>query len=309
MTQPLVRAHAWMPSSPCGDGCLPKNPPTVRRIVLILRIAAAIAAFALLPLLVVLGVPFPRVRHALTRLGARMLLLAIGIDLTVLDARSERERSRTAGGALHVSGHISWTDVVVLTAVRPSTFVARADLVDWPLLGRLARAMKVLPIDRARLRELPAVVDQVADRIRAGASVVVFPEATTWCGLAYGSLRPALLQAAIDSETWVQPIRLRYLDRHGEPTTATCFVGDETIGASIGRIFRLAGLRAEVEFTAPEAPGGDRHDLARRCEVAIRRDDGVEPAERPREDVYDPTVHEVMAEAERSPGAPTVAAA
>ncbi|RZL73747.1 MAG: 1-acyl-sn-glycerol-3-phosphate acyltransferase, partial [Rhodococcus sp. (in: high G+C Gram-positive bacteria)] len=74
-------------------------------------------------------------------------------------------------------------------------------------------------------------------------------------------------------------------------------------------IFRLAGLRAEVEFTAPEAPGGNRHDLARRCEVAIRRDDGVEPAERPRKDVYDPAVHEVMAEAERSPSAPTVAAA
>ncbi|WP_420030367.1 lysophospholipid acyltransferase family protein [Rhodococcus ruber] len=303
-----------MPSSPCGDGCLPKNPPTVRRFVLVLRIVLALAAFGLLPVLVVLGVPFPRVRRSLTRLGARMLLLAIGIDLTVLDARSERERSRTSGGALHVAGHISWTDVVVLTAVRPSTFVARADLVDWPVLGRLARAMKVLPIDRARLHQLPGVVEQVAERVRAGGSVVVFPEATTWCGRAYGSLRPALLQAAIDSETWVQPIRLRYLDRTGEQTTATCFVGDETIGASIGRIFGLRGLRAEVEFTAPEAPGSDRRDLARRCEVAIRRDAGVEPAERPRKDVYDPTVHqvsvhEVVAEAERRPSAPTVAAA
>ncbi|MGF0309619.1 lysophospholipid acyltransferase family protein [Rhodococcus sp. IEGM1428] len=303
MTQPIVHAHAWMPSSPCSDGCLPKNPPTVRRIVLVLRVALALTAFGLLPVLVVLGVPFPRVRRSLTRLGSRMLLLAIGIDLTVLDARSDRERSRTSGGALHVSGHISWTDVIVLTAVRPSTFVARADLVDWPVLGRLARAMKVLPIDRARLHQLPGVVEQVADRVREGGSVVVFPEATTWCGRAYGSLRPALLQAAIDSETWVQPIRLRYLDRTGEQTTATCFVGDETIGASIGRIFRLRGLRAEVEFTAPEAPGSDRRDLARRCEVAIRRDD-----------VYDPTVHqvtvrEVVAEAERRPSAPTVAAA
>ncbi|MGV8873489.1 MAG: lysophospholipid acyltransferase family protein [Rhodococcus sp. (in: high G+C Gram-positive bacteria)] len=280
----------------------------MRRIVLVLRIVLALTAFGLLPVLVVLGVPFPRVRRSLTRLGSRMLLLAVGIDLTVLDARSERERSRTSGGALHVAGHISWTDVVVLTAVRPSTFVARADLVDWPVLGRLARAMKVIPIDRASLHRLPGVVDQVAERVRAGGSVVVFPEATTWCGRAYGSLRPALLQAAIDSETWVQPIRLRYLDRTGEQTTATCFVGDETIGASIGRIFRLRGLRAEVEFTAPEAPGSDRRDLARRCEVAIRRD-GVEPAVRLRKDVYDPTVHEVMAEAERRPSAPRLSAA
>ena len=106
------------------------------------------------------------------------------------------------------------------------------------------------------------------------------------------------MQAAIDSETWVQPIRLRYLDRTGEQTAATCFVGDETIGASIGRIFRLRGMRAEVEFTAPEAPGSDRCDLARRCEVAIRRDH-----------VHDHALHEVMAEDRRRPVPPTVSAA
>lgn len=291
-------AHAWLPTSPCSDGCLPKNPQTAGRIVLVLRVVMAAMAFGLLPLLMILGVPFPRVRRTLTRAGARMLLFAIGIDLSVVDARSARERSRTATGALHIAGHVSWTDVVVLTAVQPSTFVARADLVDWPILGRLARAMNVLPIDRARLRELPGVIEQVADRVRAGGSVVVFPEATTWCGRAYGSLRPALLQAAIDSETWVQPIRLRYVDLTGDPTTATCFVGDETIGTSIGRIFRLRGIRAEVEFTAPEAPGSDRRDLVRRCEVAIRRDDA-----------HDRTVHEVMAEAERHRSRPASVAA
>ena len=83
MTESMVHTHAWMPSSPCGEGCLPKNPPTVGRIVLVLRVLLALAAFGLLPVLVVLGVPFPRVRRTLTRIGARTLLFAIGIDLTV----------------------------------------------------------------------------------------------------------------------------------------------------------------------------------------------------------------------------------
>lgn len=296
MTAPV---HAWMPSSPCGERCLPTDPAAVGRIRLALRALLAIAAFGLLPILVIVGLASPRMRRSITRFGARLLLAAVGIGLRVDDPRSDYERSRSDAGALLVAGHISWTDVLVLTAIRPSTFVARADLVEWPILGALARAMKVLPIDRASLRSLPGTVDRVAERLRAGGSVVVFPEATTWCGRAYGSLRPALFQAAVDSETWVQPLRLSYVDSAREFTTAPCFVGDETIGSSIARIMRLRGVVAEVEFATPQAPGTDRRDLAARCERSIRPV-SVQPT-----GIVEPAVHGVDDPA----GAPQVASA
>lgn len=275
--------HAWMPSSPCGDGCIARGSATVGSVVVALRILVALFAVALLPVLIAVGVVSPRLRRRVPRFGARMLLFAVGIGLCVHDPRSDRERSRTEHGALVVAGHISWTDVLVLTALRPATFVARGDLIEWPVLGLLARAMKVLPIHRQKLRALPGTVDQVADRLRDGKTVVVFPEATTWCGQAYGSFRPAMFQAAIDTETWVQPVRLAYVDGDSARTTATCFVGDETIGQSIGRILRLKGIVARVELTAPEAPGTDRRDLARRCEAAARSGDR-----------FDPTMHGVV---------------
>ncbi|MGA9873260.1 MAG: lysophospholipid acyltransferase family protein [Rhodococcus sp. (in: high G+C Gram-positive bacteria)] len=262
--------HAWMPSSPCGAGCIARDSATVHRVIVMLRILVALFAFGLLPVLIVVGLLSPRARHRVTRLGARLLLLAVGIGLSVEDRRSAREKSRTESGAMFVAGHISWTDVLVLTALRPATFVARGDLVDWPVLGLLARSMKVLPVHRRNLRALPDTVDQVADRLRAGGTVVVFPEGTTWCGRAYGSFRPAMFQAAIDTETWVQPVRLRYVGITGERTTAPCFVGEETIGQSISRIFALKGIMAEVELVAPEPPGSDRRDLARRCEISAR---------------------------------------
>lgn len=270
--------HAWMPSSPCGAGCIARDSETVALAVVVLRVLLALFAFGLLPVLIVVGVVSPRFRRRVTRFGGRLLLFAMGIGLSVNDLRSERERSRTDDGALLVAGHVSWTDVIVLTALRPATFVARGDLVDWPVLGLLARAMKVLSIHRRNLRALPGTVEQVADRLRTGGTVVVFPEATTWCGKAYGSFRPALFQAAIDTETWVQPVRLRYVDVRGEQTTATCFVGEETIGESISRIFRLKGVVAHVELMAPEAPGNDRRDLARRCEIAARGGERHDPA-------------------------------
>lgn len=269
--------HAWMPSSPCGTGCIARESEAVAGVFVVLRVLVAMLAFALLPILIVVGVVSSRCRRQVTRFGARLLLFAVGIGLVVNDLRSARERSRTEENALLVAGHVSWTDVLVLTALRPATFVARGDLVDWPVLGVLARAMKVLPIHRRNLRSLPGTVDQVADRLRAGGTVVVFPEATTWCGKAYGSFRPAMFQAAVDTETWVQPVRLRYVDADNAQTTATCFVGDETIGQSIGRIFRLKGVVAHVELVAPEAPGSDRRDLARRCESAARSGEQHDP--------------------------------
>ncbi len=68
--------------------------------------------------------------------------------------------------------------------------------------------MKVIPIERASLRRLPDVVETVASRLRAGHTVVAFPEGTTWCGLAYGQFRPAMFQAAVDAGRPVQPLRL-----------------------------------------------------------------------------------------------------
>ena len=89
--------------------------------------------------------------------------------------------------------------------------------------------MKVIPIERDNLRRLPDVVGAVADRLRAGQTVVAFPEGTTWCGLGYGPFRPAMFQAAIDAGRPVQPLRLTYHHRDGSPSTVAAFIGDDTL--------------------------------------------------------------------------------
>ncbi len=91
----------------------------------------------------------------------------------------------------------------------------------------MACIIKVIPIERASLRQLPGVVDAVAARLGAGQTVVAFPEGTTWCGLASGPFYPAMFQAAVDTGRPVQPLRLRYHHRDGEgldgprPTSVT----------------------------------------------------------------------------------------
>lgn len=266
---PAAPVHAWMPSSPCGPDCVdaPAEAGTLRVAARILSFAAVLSTFP------AAYVATPRRwRTAVNRNYARTLLACCGIRIRVVDERGDAVESETPNakrGVLVVADHVGWTDIAVLVAVQPMAFVARADLVDWPLLGNVARAVRVIPLDRERLRALPGVVEKVAARLTAGELVGVFPEGTTWCGRARGRLRPAFFQAAIDTDTPVQPVRLRYLDRSGELSTVPGFVGMDTLTDSIRRVLRSRGVVAEVVLRPLELPDTDRHDLARRVEQAL----------------------------------------
>ncbi len=114
------------------------------------------------------------------------------------------------------------------------------------------------------------MVAAVADRLRAGHTVVAFPEGTTWCGLAYGPFRPAMFQAAIDAGRPVQPLRLTYHHRDGRPSTVPAFVGDDTLLASIRRVITARRTVVPRPGRVAAAAGDDRRELAARCEAAVR---------------------------------------
>ncbi|MET9216926.1 MULTISPECIES: lysophospholipid acyltransferase family protein [unclassified Nocardia] len=273
---PATHSHSWMPSSPCGSRCI-EPIDEVGSARMIARLAGIIGLVFSFPVLTA-ATPKSR-RENLQRRYARAALGCLGMRLRIVDNRSAEQGASTAGFAdpgtpvMVVTGHIGWADVVALAAVQPVSFVARADMVDWPVLGKLAQLTRVIPIERARLRELPGVVGQVGQRLAEGNRIAVFPEGTTWCGRAYGSMRPAMFQAAIDTTTPVQPVRLRYLDRHGVPCTVPGFVGEDTFADSAKRVLRSRGMVVEISLEPLEHPGLDRRDLARRCEAAVRGTD------------------------------------
>ncbi|MUM19496.1 1-acyl-sn-glycerol-3-phosphate acyltransferase [Mycobacterium sp. CBMA271] len=259
-------AHAWLPKATCDDSCMRANPiDEPGRVTRTLRTTARIVmAITMLTLAPLLGIPLPgRVRWQ--RGYCRLMLRCLGVRISVSGGPI-----RDIRGSLVVAGHVSWVDVFVIGAVLPGSFVARADLIDWPGLGVIARMMRVIPIERGNLRTLPRVVDTVASRLAAGQTVVAFPEGTTWCGRAYGSFRPAMFQAAIDAQRPVQPLRLTYLDRNGALSTVPAYVGEDTLMASIRRLTATRMTVAHVQVAGLQLPGESRRELASRCEAAVR---------------------------------------
>ncbi|WP_019816110.1 lysophospholipid acyltransferase family protein [Saccharomonospora saliphila] len=252
--------HAWMPVSPCGETCLTRGEPTVGPGRVASRLIALLAVLLVAVLLGPVAFLLPAgARTRLLRRFFRWVLSACGVRLVVHGDLDGRGR-----GALVVNNHVSWLDIVGINAVRPMRALAKREVGEWPVLGRLvARAGSVF-VDRERLRSLPSAVDGVAEVLRGGALVNVTPEGTTWCGHASGRFRPALFQAALDAGVPVRPLALRYRLACGRETTRPAFVGPESLVRSVSRTVRLRHLVLEV-FVCPEiAPGRarDRHALA-----------------------------------------------
>lgn len=258
-------SHSWLPQASCDASCVRVDPTQVSHpAVVAMRTAARLVlGLALLPALPLLAVPLPG-RSRIQRLYCRLVLRSLGVRITVSGGPIRNLR-----GVLVVAGHVSWVDIFVIGAVLPGSFVARADLIEWPALGFVARLLKVIPIDRTSLRRLPDVVRTVTDRLRAGQTVVAFPEGTTWCGLGHGTFAPAMFQAAVDAARPVQPLRLSYRHRNGAPSTIPAFIGDDTLPASIRRVVTARLTVCHVRVQSLQLPGPNRRDLAARCQASV----------------------------------------
>lgn len=264
-------SHAWMPTSPCGDGCLTEGAPTVALPRRILRFAAAIsvvlAALLVAPaLLVIRG----RSRERLLRRIFRAVLRAFGVRMSVVGG-ADFLAAPAGRGALVVNNHISWLDIIAINALRPMRALAKIEIGSWPILGTLVRRGGSIFLDRNRLRTLPGTMSELADSLRAGALVNVTPEGTTWCGLASGRFTTATFQAAIDGGVPVRPIAIRYRLADGRETSQPAFIGPESLIASLRRVAALRGLVLEVHVCPEIAPGRaeDRRSLAALAEAAV----------------------------------------
>lgn len=210
------------------------------------------------------------------RTRAAAALRAVGVRL---EAPSHRLSVPGPTGTLIVANHISWLDVLALLAIQPAAILAKKEIAGWPLLGPLASRADTLFIDRRRLRVLPTTVAALAARLRTGRPVLVFPQATSWCGRHDGPFRRAVFQAAIDAGAPVQPVTITY-HQGGIPSTVGAFIGEDTLAASMARVIAARDLVVRVEAHPPIAATSDldRRRLADLAQAAVRQTCTAGPA-------------------------------
>ena len=189
----------------------------------------------------------------------------------ILGLRIHTHGSRPDITVLGVSNHISWLDIMVLASVLPASFVSKAEVRDWPIIGWLAARSGTLFIERGGKNAATQATEQVTWYLVRGQSVMIFPEGTTSDGHGVRRFHPRLFGAAIHANTPIQPVAIRYPHPTGVNPLVP-FLDDETIAKSSWRILGEKSTEVEVSFRQMlPVKHADRTALAKKAHTVIEK--------------------------------------
>ena len=162
---------------------------------------------------------------------------------------------------LFVSNHISWLDIVVLSAAMPDvSFISKREVNDWPFFGTLARLQRTVFVEREKRSRIAEHRDEMVERLEQGDSLILFPEGTSSDGLRILTFKSAFFGMAEKHihgrHITVQPVSLGYAKLNHMPVGRRwmrlfAWVGDEDLVPHLWRFLKAGPSEAVVEFHEP----------------------------------------------------------
>ena len=206
----------------------------------------------------------PQVRMELNRAWSVEMLRRCGMKLVV-----HNDQARLDSGALVVGNHVSWIDIYVVNAWRPTPFVSKSEVRSWPVVGWLAQQLDTIFLQREKRSDAKRIMHELAQRLVRGELMCVFPEGTTSLGRDLLPFHSNLFQAAVSAACPVQPICLMYEDANGRQSEAPAYIDDLTLAFTLNAMLRDTPLTAHLYVCDAIAPGADRRVLARQAQAAV----------------------------------------
>ena len=209
-----------------------------RAVALVVEILLCIIRFWLLRL----KGPLTLERRALWSQGcARTLNIAYKVE------------GRPATQGLVVANHLSYTDVLVLSAEMPCFFVAKMEIGNWPFFGRAARSGGTIFVDRGSSESAKSVAEQMKERLMLSIPipVLLFPEGTSTDGSGVIRFHSRLIDPATSLGVPITAAAIRYTIHDGTPERELCWYGDETFVNHLWKVLGVGGFEAVVQFGEP----------------------------------------------------------
>lgn len=163
-----------------------------------------------------------------------------------------------ARGRMLVANHPSWLDIFAIDALAPASFVAKAEIERWPLVGQLVAQAGTVFIQRGNRRAVPEAIQQMRERLRQGWPVAFFPEAGTNAGPTLLPFHSNLLEAAIAESAEVVPIAIDYRHPDGSVGEEAHFLGETTFFQSVWTILGARRLIVTLHVLPPVPTAGRR---------------------------------------------------
>jgi lyso-ornithine lipid O-acyltransferase len=174
----------------------------------------------------------------------------------------QQEGNFPSGGLL-VANHLSYLDILVLSAMHPCVFVSKQEVRSWPLFGLMAKLSGTVFVDRTRTSAAHGANAEMSNALAEGAVVVLFPEGTSSDGSQVLPFRTALFDAATKAGANVVSAHISYDVADGSAASDVCYWGEMSFFPHLLRLLSRHEVRARVRFAAETRKFADRKLAAR----------------------------------------------
>jgi len=195
-------------------------------------------------------------------------------------SRSSRRHLKIFGYSARVAGevprsgllmcnHLSYLDILAISAVTPAVFVSKADVRRWPLFGWFAAIAGTVFVERERRTHVGQVNQEIEAALAAGALVVVFPEGTSTNGETILPFRTSLLEPAARGRHEIAVGWLHYELEDGDARQEVCYWGDHSFFSHVVHLLGKKSIRATLRFGTFQRTTDDRKVLAVQLRDAV----------------------------------------
>jgi lyso-ornithine lipid O-acyltransferase len=155
-----------------------------------------------------------------------------------------------------VCNHMSYLDILFLSAGEPAVFVTSVEMKQTPFLGECSAFGGSYFVERRGRSRIPAEIKDLAQLLHDGFHVFVFPEATSHDGLSLLPFKKAMFTAAIAAGAEVLPVCLRIEEVNGEPFSRKnndllCWYGKMPFVKHFLKMITLKSAKVTVEYLEP----------------------------------------------------------
>lgn len=177
-------------------------------------------------------------------------------------------RGRAPDGGMLVCNHVSYLDMLALTAATEMVFLSKAEVRQWPLVGQIARASGALFVNRERRADVADLGPEFVGIVEEGVVLTMFPEGTSTGGDHVLPFHSSLFAPAAQHGWPVTPAFIRYEVEGGSVENEVAYWRDMTFLPHFLNLLGKRRVRPVVTFGTP-LRHSDRKALARELHRAV----------------------------------------
>ncbi|WP_071057796.1 1-acyl-sn-glycerol-3-phosphate acyltransferase [Pelistega sp. MC2] len=181
---------------------------------------------------------------------SKLLMSTTGVRIT------QEGQPIMGGPVMLTANHVSWIDIFIINSQRATSFIAKSEIRQWPVIGWLVAAVGTIFIQRGSRQAVIDINAGMADYFKENTCIGLFPEGTTSDGFTVLHMFSGLLEGAMNARVPIQPVALLFTYK-GKRSGRVAFVGEQTLVANIWVLLSSKDVGVTVRFLPPITQAGE----------------------------------------------------